>query len=156
MSLDRVWLRLPDGGLVRADQAIGIEVHRTPETLGKRSHWLLDVVLAVPSGGGGSEDGWRTGPLYRTLAQTDDEEPVEAPAALARLLAQLDDVDAAGVVRADTGRLGRDPHPDRTVAAGPIRFAYTAFAPVASDGVPIGLPEAGEAQRIGAGVVDGD
>ena len=32
-----------------------------------------------------------------------------------------------GVIRADTGQLEAGPHPDRTAAAGALRFAFTAF-----------------------------
>lgn len=125
MSLATVWLRLFDGSLVRADQITQIDLHQTPEIAGKPSRWLLDVVVGVAVGSG-DRDGWRTGPLHRTLAQL-DAPPSEAPAVLARLLSQLDAVDAAGIVRADTSHVRGAPHPDHTLAAGSVRFGFTAF-----------------------------
>ncbi|MHA6629213.1 hypothetical protein ACU61A_27585 [Pseudonocardia sichuanensis] len=125
MSLVNVWLQALDGSLVRGDRVGEITLHQTPEIVGKPSRWLLDVAVAVPVGSG-DPDGWRTGPLHRTLAQT-DRAPREAPAALARLLAQLDAVDAAGIVRADTAHVRAAPHPERTVASGEIHFGFTAF-----------------------------
>ena len=128
MSLTNVWLQLFDGNLVRADQVTEIELQQTPEIAGKPSRWLLDVVLPVPVGsGGGVHDGWRTNALHRTLTQL-SAPPVEAPVALARLLARLDAMDAAGVVRAETATVKRAPHPDHTVSAGAVRFGFTAFA----------------------------
>lgn len=132
MSLANVWLQMLDGSLVRADQVTEITLHQTPEFAGKPSRWLLDVAVAVPVGSGDHE-GWRTGPLHRTLAQT-DRSPREAPAALARLLAELDAADAAGLVRADTSQLHAAPHPERTVAAGEVHFGFTAFAGAAGPG----------------------
>jgi hypothetical protein len=126
LSLANVWLQLLDGGLVRADQVTEITLHETPEIAGKPSRWLLDVAVAVPVGSG-DPSGWRTGPLHRTLAQT-DRCPREAPAVLARLLTQLNAVDAAGIMRADTSRLRAAPHPERTAAAGDVHFGFTAFA----------------------------
>jgi hypothetical protein len=126
VSVANVWLQMLDGSLVRADQVTEITLHQTPEFAGKPSRWLLDVAVAVPVGSG-DPDGWRTGPLHRTLAQT-DRCPREAPVALARLLAELDAADAAGLVRADTSRLHAAPHPERTVAAGDVHFGFTAFA----------------------------
>jgi hypothetical protein len=126
VSLANVWLQMLDGGLVRADQVTEITLHQTPEIAGKPSRWLLDVAVAVPVGSG-DPSGWRTGQLHRTLAQT-DRCPRDAPAVLARLLAQLDAVDAAGIMRADTTRVREAPHPERTAAAGDVRFGFTAFA----------------------------
>jgi hypothetical protein len=126
VSLANVWVQARDGSLVRGDRVGEITLHQTPEIVGKPSRWLLDVAVAVPVGSGGP-DGWRTGPLHRTLAQT-DRAPREAPAALARLLAQLDAVDAAGIVRADTAHVRAAPHPERTVASGEIHFGFTAFS----------------------------
>ena len=127
MSLRNTWLQMLDGNLVRADRVTEIELHQTPEIAGKPSRWLLDVVLAVPVGSGGPPpEGWRTWALHRTLAQTSTP-PTEAPAALARLLAQLDAADAAGIVQAKTSRVQAAPHPDRTAARGPVRLAFTAF-----------------------------
>lgn len=126
MSLSNVWLQLLDGGLVRADQVTEITLHQTPDFNGKPSRWLLSVGVAVPVGSGDT-NGWHTGPLHRTLTQT-DHCPREAPAALARLLTQLDAVDAAGIVRPDKNRVHSAPHPGRTVAAGEVHFGFTAFA----------------------------
>jgi hypothetical protein len=126
VSLANVWLQMLDGSLVRGDQVTEITLHQTPEIAGKPSRWLLDVAVAVPVGSG-DPSGWRTGPLHRTLAQT-DRCPREAPAVLARLLAQLDAVDAAGIMRADTTRVREAPHPERTAAAGDVRFGFTSFA----------------------------
>jgi hypothetical protein len=134
LSLANVWLQLLDGGLVRADQVTEITVHQTPEIAGKPSRWLLDVAVAVPVGSG-DQSGWRTGPLHRTLTQT-SRCPREAPAALARLLAQLDAVDAAGIMRADVSRVNAAPHPDRTVAAGEVHFGFTAFTGAGAASVP--------------------
>jgi hypothetical protein len=126
LSLANVWLQLLDGGLVRADQVTEITLHQTPEIVGKPSRWLLDVAVAVPVGSG-DPNGWRTVPLHRTLAQTGTC-PREAPATLARFLAQLDAVDTAGIVRADVSRVNAAPHPERTVAAGEVHFGFTSFA----------------------------
>jgi hypothetical protein len=125
LSLANVWLQLLDGSLVRADQVTEITLHQTPEIAGKPSRWLLDVAVAVPVGSG-DPTGWRTGPLHRTLTQT-DRCPREAPATLARLLAQLDSVDAGGIMRADISRVNAAPHPERTAAAGEVHFGFTAF-----------------------------
>jgi hypothetical protein len=126
VSLASVWLQLHDGSLVRADQATEITVHPTPSLSGKTAHWLLTVTVPVPVGSG-DPGGWRTEPLHRTLAQTSTP-PTGAPVVLARLLARLDAADAAGVVRADTSHLRHGPHPDHTLAAGDIRFGFTAFS----------------------------
>jgi hypothetical protein len=125
VSLASVWLQLHDGSLVRADQATEITMHPTPALPGKVAHWLLTVSVPVPVGSG-DPGGWRTEPLHRTLTQTSTP-PTDAPVALARLLARLDAADASGVVRADTSNVGHGPHPDHTVAAGHIRFGFTAF-----------------------------
>lgn len=97
MSLAKVWLQLCDGDLVRADRVDEITVHPVPGSSG-RERWLLDVVVPVETGAG-DRGGWRSGPLHRTLAQCEGE-PHGAQVALARLLARLDDLDAAGVVHA--------------------------------------------------------
>jgi hypothetical protein len=123
-----------DGSLVRADQVTEITLHQTPEIAGKPSRWLLDVAVAVPVGGG-DPSGWRTGPLHRTLTQT-DRCPREAPAALARMLTQLDAVDATGIVRADISRVNAAPHPERTVAAGQVHFGFTAFTGAGAPAAP--------------------
>jgi hypothetical protein len=134
VSLANVWLQMLDGSLVRGDQVTEITLHQTPEIAGKPSRWLLDVAVAVPVGSG-DPAGWRTGPLHRTLAQT-DRCPREAPAALARLLAQLDAVDAAGIMRADVARVRSAPHPERTVAAGDVHFGFTAFTGADASSTP--------------------
>ncbi|GAA0933070.1 hypothetical protein [Pseudonocardia zijingensis] len=141
MSLANVWLQLFDRSLVRADQVTEITLHQTPEIAGKPSRWLLDVAVAVPVGSG-DPDGWHTGPLHRTLTQT-DRCPSEAPVTLARLLAQLDAVDAAGVVRADSSRVHAAPHPERTAAAGEIHFGFTAFTGTGAPSAPTSIDGAG-------------
>lgn len=97
MSLCNVWLQLRDGDLVRADRVSEITVHPAPRMSGPE-RWLVDVVVPVAAGAG-DRGGWRTGPLHRTLAQCDGE-PHGAQVSLARLLARLEDLDAAGVVHA--------------------------------------------------------
>ncbi len=96
MSLTNVWVQTQGDGLVRADQIVGIDAHQTPALTGKPSRWLLDVVLAAPIGSGARE-GWALTMVHRTLTQT-PEDPGEAPAALARLLAQLDQANTAGII----------------------------------------------------------
>ncbi len=100
MSLTNVWIQTQSDGLVRADQLTGIDAHQTPALSGKPARWLLDVVLGS-SIGSGSREGWALTVVHRTLIQTPDD-PQDAPAALARLLAQLDLVSATGVIT--TGR----------------------------------------------------
>ncbi|MGD9526733.1 hypothetical protein [Pseudonocardia sp.] len=131
MSLANVWVQALDGSLVRADQVTEMTLHQTPEIAGKPSRWLFDVATGTPVGSGDA-DGWRTGPLHRTLAQA-DAPPRGAPVALARLLAQLDAVDAAGVVRADVAR--RHGGPDRA-AAGDVHFGFTPFTTAAAHDAP--------------------
>jgi hypothetical protein len=94
--LTNVWVQTLGDGLVRADQITGIDAHRTPALSGKPSRWLLDVVLSA-SIGSGTREGWGVTVLHRTLIQT-AEDPGRAPAALARLLAQLDLASTAGVI----------------------------------------------------------
>jgi hypothetical protein len=147
LSLANVWLQMLDGSLVRADQVTEITLDQTPEIAGKPARWLLAVAVAVPVGSG-DPSGWRTEPLHRTLAQT-DRCPREAPATLARLLARLDAVDAAGIMRADISRVRAAPHPERTAAAGEVQFGFTAFtgagdastAPLTDGGGPGDLRE---------------
>jgi hypothetical protein len=132
MGLATVWLDTLSDGLVRADMVVGIDVHRTPEIGGKPSHWLVDAVLPTGIGGGGP-DGWMLGPTHRTLVQTDDE-PREAPAQLARLLAHLDAADAAGVISVSTqtrrtaghGAAGSEWVADP--GAPVVRFRFSAFS----------------------------
>jgi hypothetical protein len=125
MSLANVWLDTLGDGLIRADAIIGVRTHPTPVIAGKLSHWLLDVVLAAPTGSG-LTDSWTLGPLHRTLIQT-DRQPLDAPQQLVRLLAQLDATNAAGIVTTSAGpaphkqpnRVEKDPE---TTA---VRFRYT-------------------------------
>ena len=98
MGLSRVWLQTLGDGLVRADQITGIDAHQTPALTGKPARWLLDVVLAVPIGSG-HRDGWTVTALHRTVIQTGNDPSPAAPA-LARLLAQLDVINAAGIISA--------------------------------------------------------
>ncbi|WP_250550536.1 hypothetical protein [Pseudonocardia sp. H11422] len=105
-------------GLVRADQIVGIDAYPTPEIAGKPSRWLLDVSLAVPVGSGGP-GGWEITSLHRTLAQT-SVEPGGAPLVLAKLLAELDAAEAAGVLRAVTDRVA-------TGVSGDVRFTFDPF-----------------------------
>ncbi|WP_308257350.1 hypothetical protein [Pseudonocardia lacus] len=152
MSLSTVWLQMFDGSLVRADQVVEIELHRTPEIAGKPSRWLLDVVLAVPvGGGGGPHESWRTGPLHRTLVQSSTP-PTEAPAALARLLARLDAADAAGIVRADVTRAGATPPRATAVVASAVRLGFTPFDEAEPD-APSGAAPAGPEPAAVAGAL---
>ena len=104
MSLTSVWLQTLGDGLVRADQAVGIDVHQTPALTGKAPHWLLDVVLPTPIGSGVRGE-WDLTVLHRTLVQT-SEEPGDAATVLARLLAQLDAINAAGIIITSRSRDG--------------------------------------------------
>jgi hypothetical protein len=119
MSLTNVWLQTLGDGLVRADRVVGIDVHQTPALTGKAPHWLLDVVLPA-SIGSGARGEWDLSVLHRTLAQT-SRDPGDAAVVLARLLAQLDAINATGVVTtsrlpAATARSGieDDPGADRS------------------------------------------
>ncbi|HVL82742.1 MAG TPA: hypothetical protein VM367_00385 [Pseudonocardia sp.] len=122
MSLSNVWVQTQADGLIRADQVVGIEAHRTPTLSGKPSRWLLDVVLPA-STGSGSREGWSVSVLHRTLIQT-GEDPGEAPHMLARLLTQLDLVSATGVIV--TTREERTTA-DGAVEPGAVRFRFVAF-----------------------------
>jgi hypothetical protein len=139
VSLMNVWVQTADG-LVRADQVIGIDAHQTPAVSGKPSRWLLDVVSPA-SIGSGTREGWAVTVLHRTLIQV-PEDPGDAPAALARLLAQLDLVSAAGVIttsradvrpeqldgdRADATGL-RGPRDELTNESGRVRFRFVPFS----------------------------
>jgi hypothetical protein len=118
VGLTNVWLQTPSDGLIRADQVVGIDAHPTPALAGKPPRWLLDVVVAGSAGSGGRES-WTLGVLHRTLAQS-SHPPVDATTALARLLAQLDAIDAAGVVHTvaeDAGEAGTH-----------VRFRFAPFA----------------------------
>jgi hypothetical protein len=120
VGLRKVWLQTLADGLVRADQVVGIDAHQTPELAGKPSRWLVDVVV-FGTAGSGNRDGWVVGVLHRTLAQS-SRSPGDAPQALARMLAQLDAVDAAGMISLDTEA---GSHPDEELA--PVRFRFSPF-----------------------------
>jgi hypothetical protein len=138
MGLSRVWLQTLSDGLVRADQITGVDAHQTPALTGKPARWLLDVVLAGPIGSGRRED-WTVTALHRTVIQTGHDPRAAAPA-LARLLAQLDVIDAAGIItasldadgggRGGTSRAGSDAPrtEDDTAVAGGVRLRFTPFA----------------------------
>ncbi|WP_181779728.1 hypothetical protein [Pseudonocardia pini] len=132
MTLAKVWLQLRDGDLVRADQVSEIVVHPSPRATGSE-RWLVDVVVPVPTGAG-DRGGWRSGPLHRTLAQCDGE-PHGVQVALARLLARLDDLDAAGVVHAQVATAA-----DGSWRRPELRFLFSRFdtmdqpEPAAEDG----------------------
>jgi len=134
MGLCRVWLQTLGDGLVRADQITGVDAHQTPALTGKPARWLLDVVLAVPIGSGRRED-WTVTALHRTVIQTGNDPSAAAPA-LARLLAQLDVINAAGIISASlvTGRgaggeSGNAPRTeDGTAVAGGVRLRFAPFA----------------------------
>jgi hypothetical protein len=99
LTTDFLWRKKVFGdGVVRADQITGIDTHQTPALSGKPSRWLLDVVVPVPIDSG-TREGWTVNALHRTLIQT-AEDPGPAPLALARLLAQLDTISAAGFISA--------------------------------------------------------
>jgi hypothetical protein len=129
VGLANVWLQTLVDGLVRADQVTGIDAHQTPALSGKPSHWLLDVVLPGQVGSGSRGD-WGVNVLHRTLIQT-SQDPGDAPAVLARLLAQLDAISAAGIILITRGGpRGGDAAPDgATIAeAAAVRFQFIPFA----------------------------
>ncbi len=132
MALGRVWVQTLGDGLVRADQITGIDAHQTPALTGKPARWLLDVVLAVPIGSGRRED-WTVTALHRTLIQT-GHDPSPAAPALARLLAQLDVIHAAGIITAHVGdRVAQDGAQEgsgedgKAAVAGGVRLRFTPF-----------------------------
>ena len=130
VSLTNVWVQTPSDGLVRADHVIGIEAHTTAGLRDTASHWLLDIVLAT-SVGSGYREGWNVTALHRTLAQT-AVAPTGASVALARLLAQLDTIDAAGVINVE--KADSEKNDAFTTNAGSIRFRFVPFqAPVRDD-----------------------
>jgi len=96
VGLTKIWIRTLSDGLIRADHIVGIDAHPTPPLAGKHAHWLLDAILPTPVGSGRGPT-WDLSALHRTLLQT-SEEPMDGPVSLARLLAQLDSADAAGVI----------------------------------------------------------
>jgi hypothetical protein len=127
VSLLNVWVRTLSDGLVRGDRIVGIDAHQTPELAGKSPRWLLDVVLPTPIGSG-SREGWGVTALHRTLAQT-PHDPGEAPVALARLLAQLDHISAAGIVTVSREDRAGAEQTDEMVAGSPqLRFRFVPFA----------------------------
>ena len=130
MSLVNVWVQTQGDGLVRADQIVGIDAHQTPVLTGKPAYWLLDVVLPA-SIGSGHREGWNVNVLHRTLVQTSGD-PADAPAELARLLAQLDLTSAAGIVTAHRARPGAAAEAPGSagleVGADRIRFRFVPFS----------------------------
>lgn len=126
MSLTNVWVATQGDGLVRADQIAGIDAHQTPALSGKPARWLLDVVL-MSSVGSGSREGWTVSVVHRTLIQSADD-PQDAPSALARLLAQLDRVSAAGVITVSRAAAATTDGPDElTAGSAPVRFRFVPF-----------------------------
>jgi hypothetical protein len=129
VSLVNVWVQTQRDGLVRADQIVGIDAHQTPALSGKPSYWLLDVVLPAPIGSGHRE-GWNMNVLHRTLVQT-SYDPGDAPAALARLLAQLDLTSAAGIITANREGSGAAQAPGpaaHEAGTDRIRFRFVPFS----------------------------
>jgi hypothetical protein len=125
--LSNVWVQTLGDGLVRADQITGIDAHQTPGVRGAPPRWLLDVVVSTPVGSG-TREGWSVTALHRTLVQTPTE-PGTAPAALARLLAQLDAISAAGIIAVDRDGPGT-PDPGTSgasLSASGVRFRFVPF-----------------------------
>jgi hypothetical protein len=122
VGLTNVWVLTLGDGLVRADQIVGVHTRQTPAMTGKPSHWLLNAVLPLTTGGG-QLDSWATSPLHRTLIQT-SHEPLDAPEHLARLLAQLAAVNAAGTIIATIS--------DRTPAAAAPRGTDPGLSPASA------------------------
>lgn len=133
MGLTNVWLCTLADGLVRADQVIGVRTHRTPSATGKPSHWLLDVVLPTGIGGGHTQD-WALGPVHRTLIQT-SAEPAGACEQLVRLLAQLDAINAAGIITTSRAEPSQAGAPAGTTGAGAVtlRFRFAPFKATAPE-----------------------
>jgi hypothetical protein len=129
VSLSNVWVQTLADGLVRADQVVGIEAHQTPDVRGKPSRWLFDIVLSPPVGSGTRED-WNVTVLHRTLIQT-AEHPGSAPVTLARLLAQLDAISAAGIItveRESAADVASAPTEERLAAdSSGIRIRFVPF-----------------------------
>jgi hypothetical protein len=134
VSLTNVWLRTLDDEMIRADQIVGIHTRYTPALVGKPACWLLDVFLRTPLGNG-RPDGRGISALHRTLIQT-PQAPTDAPAALARLLAQLDAIHATGVIT--TTIATPDPTTSDTITvsdttdtqaatSAPLRFRFSPF-----------------------------
>jgi hypothetical protein len=127
VGLTKVWVRTLSDGLIRADHIVGIDAHRTPPLAGNHAHWLLDAILPT-SVGSGRGPAWDLSALHRTLLQT-SQEPVDGPVSLARLLAQLDTADTAGVIIPSMAPAPGDP--SRTFP----QFSFVPFA-TASDPSP--------------------
>src|SRR3982074_1221318 len=128
-SLTNVGGETQGDGLVRADQITGIDAHQTPALSGKPSRWLLDVILGT-SIGSGTREGWVVTVVHRTLIQT-PQDPGDAPAALARLLAQLALIsDARGNTTDREPSTGTaDTGSDELVAgASQVRFRFVPFS----------------------------
>jgi hypothetical protein len=124
VSLRNVWLQTPADGLVRADQVAGIEAHTTAGLRDTPSHWLLDVVLTT-SVGSGFREAWNVTAMHRTLAQTASP-PGGASVALARLLAQLDGISAAGIISVE--KVDSDATSEGlATSSGGIRFRFVPF-----------------------------
>jgi hypothetical protein len=123
VSLGNVWVQTHSDGLVRADHVIGIEAHTTAGLRDTPSHWLLDIVLAT-SVGSGYREGWNVTALHRTLVQT-AAAPEGASVVLARLLAQLDRIDAAGVITIE--KVDTEKNDAFSASAGSIRFQFVPF-----------------------------
>lgn len=120
MALTKVWIRTLADGLIRADQVVGLHTHAAPSVAGTPQRWLVDAVLSVPAGSGTPEE-WHMTVLHRTLLQT-DRRPLAAPETLARLLASLDEADAAGVI---TPMPAQPPRSD--AGASGVRFSFASF-----------------------------
>ena len=127
MSLSNVWVQTLGDGLIRADQIAGIDAHQTPGVRGAPSRWLLDVVVSTPVGSG-TREGWSVTALHRTLVQTPTD-PGTAPAALARLLAQLDAISAAGIVAVEREDAAAPSAGGggTALSAGGVRFRFVPF-----------------------------
>lgn len=119
MGLDKVWIQTLSDGLLRADQVVGLTSHATPSLPGKAARWLLDATVAVAAGSGAAGGGWDIGILHRTLVQT-AKEPSNAPEALARLLARLDQPGVAGIIT-----------PSATMHG--VEFSFASFAEDAAE-----------------------
>jgi len=132
VGLQRVWIRTLTDGLLRADQVVGVSCHRTPAITGKPARWLLTVSVPVPAGSG-NLDGWDVADLHRTLAQT-SREVAAAPGVLVRLLSELSESGAAGIIT--------------PVPHGPddVRFE---FAPFDRSSAPPAAPELVHAADVG-------
>lgn len=129
VSVTNVWVQTAADGLVRADQVVGIDAHQTPALSGKPARWLLDVVLPA-SIGSGTRDRWGVTPVHRTLLQTAEDPTGAAAAALARLLAQLDLTNAAGVIttsREEDTSSPTDARDALTTGSGRVRFRFVPF-----------------------------